>query len=411
MQQTILNLLTAGMADLKATTAERGSTGALTGDSSFGALLSQAMDAGAQQGAARGVGTVVPSASLLDLPGLLSVLLGENAQGSPQAPQAAADPATQQTKGTTPAGAVTNAGSVGQAVPSASPLDLPGLLSVLLGENAQASPQTVQAAADPAHQVPGDESKIESGTWKVTSAGVESAKTSDADANSKPEQQLQDLVMGLLALVLTKDAGTGGQTAVATGSDPGEEQAAAVAGSGLVNAVKGREETGLSQRSKTASNGSASNSAPETDNRRLLDTLALLLFTGLEAMRQEPGKASDASRMTQSTPAEDGRTGAEIAAALQRTSAAESGGTKAQGRVTLQARDEINGFAARLVATGTDAAASPSGGTKAYRAEFALSPAGDASADGNNLSLRISSYWAPASGYPAPAPADGASPS
>ena len=72
-----------------------------------------------------------------------------------------------------------------------------------------------------------------------------------AGTNLKPGQQLQDLIMGLLALVMTKDAGAGGQTAAATGSDSGEEKAAAEQGNGIITGVKDRDDTGPSQREQS----------------------------------------------------------------------------------------------------------------------------------------------------------------
>ena len=217
--------------------------------------------------------------------------------------------------------------------------------------------------------------------------------------NLKPGQQLQDLIMGLVALVMMKDAGAGGQTAAATGSDSGEEKAAAEAGNGLIAGVKDGDDAGLSHRSKVSSNNGASNSASETDNRHLLDTLALLLFTGLEAIQQEPGKESGASGETQSLLPKDGRTETEIAAApapAQRP----AGGPAAEsaddmGRETVASPgDELNGFAARFLDAGTDAAAST--GTTAVRAELTLAPAGEAGLGRKQSHPAGIHYWGPA---------------
>jgi hypothetical protein len=215
--------------------------------------------------------------------------------------------------------------------------------------------------------------------------------------------------MRLLALVITTDAGAGGQTAVAKGSDSGEEKAAAEPGNGLTTGVKDGDGDGTSHRSKASSNSGASGSASETDNRHLLDTVALLLFTGLEAITQEPGRESGASGETQSLLPKDGGTETEIAPVPAQPAAGgpavENPGVKGRETVALPG-DELNGFAARLLGAGTDAAAST--GTTAVRAEFALTPAGEAGADENSLTLQISTYWG--SAPPPPAKPDGASP-
>ena len=96
MQQTILNLLTTCMTELKATTAGLKVPAAPVGDSPFGVLLSQAMDEGSLQGAAGGVAQVKSSAPL-DLPALLLAFLGENVETSAQAAQATAGLALLQT--------------------------------------------------------------------------------------------------------------------------------------------------------------------------------------------------------------------------------------------------------------------------------------------------------------------------
>ena len=77
MQQALLNLLTTCMTDLKATTADLKVPAAPVGDSSFGALLSQAMDEalGCRE-PPRGDVAQVKASAPLDLPALLSALLG-----------------------------------------------------------------------------------------------------------------------------------------------------------------------------------------------------------------------------------------------------------------------------------------------------------------------------------------------
>ena len=347
MQRTMLNLPTTCMTDLKATIADLKVPAALVGDSPFGALLSQAMDEGSLQGAGGAVAQAKSSSSL-DLPALLLAFLGENVETSGQATQATAGPALQ-----------------------------------------TASNKDLKASDRPAAGSTRDEGTV-------------------AGTNLKPEQQLQNLVMRLLALVITTDAGAGGQTAVAKGSDSGEEKAAAEPGNGLTTGVKDGDGDGTSHRSK-ASNSGASGSASETDNRHLLDTVALLLFTGLEAITQEPGRESGASGETQSLLPKDGGTETEIAPVPAQPAAGgpavENPGVKGRETVALPG-DELNGFAARLLGAGTDAAAST--GTTAVRAEFALTPAGEAGADENSLTLQISTYWG--SAPPPPAKPDGASP-
>jgi len=336
------------MTDLKATIADLKVPAALVGDSPFGALLSQAMDEGSLQGAGGAVAQAKSSSSL-DLPALLLAFLGENVETSGQATQATAGPALQ-----------------------------------------TASNKDLKASDRPAAGSTRDEGTV-------------------AGTNLKSEQQLQNLVMRLLALVITTDAGAGGQTAVAKGSDSGEEKAAAEPGNGLTTGVKDGDGDGTSHRSKASSNSGASGSASETDNRHLLDTVALLLFTGLEAITQEPGRESGASGETQSLLPKDGGTETEIAPVPAQPAAGgpavENPGVKGRETVALPG-DELNGFAARLLGAGTDAAAST--GTTAVRAEFALTPAGEAGADENSLTLQISTYWG--SAPPPPAKPDGASP-
>jgi len=348
MQRTMLNLPTTCMTDLKATIADLKVPAALVGDSPFGALLSQAMDEGSLQGAGGAVAQAKSSSSL-DLPALLLAFLGENVETSGQATQATAGPALQ-----------------------------------------TASNKDLKASDRPAAGSTRDEGTV-------------------AGTNLKSEQQLQNLVMRLLALVITTDAGAGGQTAVAKGSDSGEEKAAAEPGNGLTTGVKDGDGDGTSHRSKASSNSGASGSASETDNRHLLDTVALLLFTGLEAITQEPGRESGASGETQSLLPKDGGTETEIAPVPAQPAAGgpavENPGVKGRETVALPG-DELNGFAARLLGAGTDAAAST--GTTAVRAEFALTPAGEAGADENSLTLQISTYWG--SAPPPPAKPDGASP-
>jgi len=344
----MLNLPTTCMTDLKATIADLKVPAALVGDSPFGALLSQAMDEGSLQGAGGAVAQAKSSSSL-DLPALLLAFLGENVETSGQATQATAGPALQ-----------------------------------------TASNKDLKASDRPAAGSTRDEGTV-------------------AGTNLKSEQQLQNLVMRLLALVITTDAGAGGQTAVAKGSDSGEEKAAAEPGNGLTTGVKDGDGDGTSHRSKASSNSGASGSASETDNRHLLDTVALLLFTGLEAITQEPGRESGASGETQSLLPKDGGTETEIAPVPAQPAAGgpavENPGVKGRETVALPG-DELNGFAARLLGAGTDAAAST--GTTAVRAEFALTPAGEAGADENSLTLQISTYWG--SAPPPPAKPDGASP-
>jgi hypothetical protein len=205
--------------------------------------------------------------------------------------------------------------------------------------------------------------------------------------------------MGLFALLMMKDAGAAAGTGAATGSDSGGEQVAAEAGNGIATGVKDPEGTGPSQRGKASSGNSASNSTSEADNQHLLNTLALLLFTGLGAIQQEPGKESGASVETESLLPKDGRTdtGTEIAASAQPA----AGGQAAQsadalGRETVaSAGSEPKEFAARLFGAGTDAASST--GTTAVRAEFAFTPAGKAGPEENSLTPQTSAYWAPAS--------------
>ena len=329
MQQTILNLLTTCMTELKATTAGLKVPAAPVGDSPFGVLLSQAMDEGSLQGAAGGVAQVKSSAPL-DLPALLLALLGENVETSGQTAQATAGLAALQT----------------------------------------ASDEDLKASVRPAAGSTRDEGTV-------------------AGTNLKSGQQLQDLIMGLLALVMAKEAGAGGQTAAATGSDSGEEKAAAEQGNGITTDVKDGDDDGPSHRSKASSNSGASSSASETDNQHLLDTLALLLFTGLETIRGEPGKESGTSGETQSLLPKDGGTERGVAAAQPATGGQAAENADMLGRETVASPgDELKGFAARILDAGTDAAAST--GTAAVRAEFALTPAGKAGGDENSLTLQIS---------------------
>ena len=361
MQQTILNLLTTCMTELKATTAGLKVPAALVGDSPFGVLLSQAMDEGSVQGAAGGVAQVKSSAPL-DLPALLLAFLGENVEASGQAAQTTAGLALLQT----------------------------------------ASDKGLKASAQPAAGSTQDEGTI-------------------AGTHFKSGQQLQDLIMGLLALVMTKEAGAGGQTAAATGSDSGEEKAAAEQDNGITTGVKSGGDDGPSHRSKASSNNGASNSASETDNRHLLDTLALLLFTGLETIRGEPGKESGTSGETQSLLPKDGGAERGVAAAQPAAGGQTVESARTEGRETVASPgDEPKGFAARFLdavteaptstgtaavtstrtaavtSTGTEAATST--GTAAVRAELTVTPAGGAGAGENSLTLQISVGNARASG-------------
>jgi hypothetical protein len=267
--------------------------------------------------------------------------------------------------------------------------------------------------------------------------------------------------MGLLALVMTKEAGAGGQTAAATGSDSGEEKAAAEQDNGITTGVKNGDDDGPSHRSKASSNNGASNSASETANRHLLDTLALLLFTGLETIRGEPGKESGTSGETQSLLPKDGGAERGVAAAQPAAGGQTVESARTEGRETVASPgDEPKGFAARFLdavteaitsagteaptstgtsavtsagteaptSTGTSAVtstrteaptstgtaavtstrtsavtsigteAATSTGTAAVRAELTLTPAGGAGAGENSLTLQISVGNARASG-------------
>ena len=353
MQQTILNLLTTCMTELKATTAGLKVPAALSGDSPFGVLLSQAMDEGSLQGAAGGVAQVKSSAPL-DLPALLLAFLGENVETSGQAAQATAGLALLQT----------------------------------------ASDKGLKASVKPAAGSTQDEGTI-------------------AGTHLKSGQQLQDLIMGLLALVMTNETGAGSQTAAATGSDSGEEKAAAAQDNGITTGVKSGDDDGPSHRGKASSNSGASNSASETDNRHLLDTLALLLFTGLETIRGEPGKESGTSGETQSLLPKDGGAEKGVAAAQPAAGGQTVESAHTEGRETVASPgDEPKGFAARFLdavteavtSTGTAAVTSTvtsavtssgteaptSTGTAAVRAELTLMPAGGTGAGENGLTLQIS---------------------
>ena len=369
MQQTILNLLTTCMTELKATTAGLKVPAALSGDSPFGVLLSQAMDEGSLQGAAGGVAQVKSSAPL-DLPALLLAFLGENVETSGQAAQATAGLALLQT----------------------------------------ASDKGLKASVKPAAGSTQDEGTI-------------------AGTHLKSGQQLQDLIMGLLALVMTNETGAGSQTAAATGSDSGEEKAAAAQDNGITTGVKSGDDDGPSHRGKASSNSGASNSASETDNRHLLDTLALLLFTGLETIRGEPGKESGTSGETQSLLPKDGGAEKGVAAAQPAAGGQTVESAHTEGRETVASPgDEPKGFAARFLdavteavtstgtaavtstvtsavtssgteaptSTGTAAVTSAvteaptSTGTAAVRAELTLMPAGGTGAGENGLTLQIS---------------------
>ncbi len=376
------------MTDFKATTAENKAIGALIGDSTFGALLSQAMNEGSQHGAAGAAGEVQSSVPL-SLSRLLSVLLEKEEATSTQTPETSAGQAALQT----PSDESLKA-SAGDAKPSAV-LDITALLSAFLGEDTATSGQTLRAEETTVADTTTSTQTCSMPTNATGSSGAAAGITRDegtaAGTNLKPEQQLQDLVMGLLALVMMKDAGAGGRTGAATGSDGTEEKSAAEAGNGLITGVKGRDNTGLSRRSGVSSNNGASTSTSETDNRHLLDTLALLFFTGLEAMQREPGKESGASGETQSLLPNEGRTETGTGIAVPGRPAA--GGPAEEsanmlGRETVaSAGDKPNGFAARLLGAGTDAASSTS--PTAVRAEFALTPAGEAGSDENSLSLQI----------------------
>ncbi len=282
MQQALLNLPTTCTTDLKATTADVKVPAALPGDSSFGALLSQAIDDASAQGASAGNVAQVKNSSPLDLVGLLSLLLGNDAAAS------------------------------GQTV-------LPTAL-----------PAALQTAGDGGLKGPGDESAVTSDEWLQGAAATAAGGTLDAgtaaSTNIKSGQQLQDLIMGLLALVMRK--GAGAQQAAATDANSAEEKAAAEQGSGITTGMNDTESTGPSERGKTSSSSSTSTGTSETENRHLLDTLALLLFTGIEAAKQVPVKESGASGETQSLPAADGRTEREItAAALLRTAGGPAAGS------------------------------------------------------------------------------------
>jgi hypothetical protein len=341
MQQTILSLLTACMTDLKATASDIKPGAALAGNSPFGALLSRAMNAGSLQGAG-GAGQVT-SSSPLDLSGFLSLLLGNDAAASGAAAQSAASPVALQTTGNE--GLKTSAGAAGGT---------------------------------------GDDEKTEG-------------------AGTKPVQQLQDLIMGLVALVIMKSTGAGDQTASAVGSDSGEEKAAAEQGNGITTGGKNGDDDGPSQRSKASSNSDASNSASQTDNQHLLNTVAVLLFAGLEAITQEPAKESGASGETQPLVPKGGRAEAEGAAAPASVERAADGAGMRGPETVASPGDDLKGFAARLLDAGTDATAptatatAPTG-TTAVRAGFALTPAGEAGPDGNSLTLQISVGNAGASG-------------
>ncbi len=297
-------------------------------------------------------------------------------------------------------GSLQGAASGATQVKSSASLDLPALLLALLGGDVAASGQTAQTTAGKA---------IDEGlkTSAQPAAGSTQDEGTAAGTNLKAGQQLQNLIMGLLALVMAKEAGAGGQTAAATGSDSGEEKATAEQGNGITTNVKDGDDNGPSHRSKASSNSGASSSAPQTDNQHLLDTLALLLFTGLETIRGEPGKESGTSGETQSLLAKDGGTERGAAAAQPATGGQAAENADMLGRETVASPgDELKGFTARFLDAGTDAAAST--GTATVRAELSLTPAGKAGGDENSLTLQISTYWG--SAPPPPAKPDGASP-
>ena len=215
------------------------------------------MDEGSQHGAAGGAGQV-PSSVPLNLSGLLSALLEKEVATSTQTPETSAGQAALQT----PSDESLKA-SAGDAKPSAV-LDITALLSAFLGEDTATSGQTLRAEETTAADTTTSTQTCSLPTNATGSSGAAAGITRDegtaAGTNLKPEQQLQDLVMGLLALVMMKDAGAGGRTGAATGSDGTEEKSAAEAGNGLITGVKGRDNTGLSRRSGMSSNNGASTS-------------------------------------------------------------------------------------------------------------------------------------------------------
>ncbi len=362
MQQTLLNLLTAGMTDLKATTMDLKPGTLPAGDSLFGTLLSQAMDEGSPQVPAGAVGETKPCAPL-DLPALLPALLGKDAAAFEQTLQTSAG---QEAHPASSAGWKVAGAWCPQASAAAAALPAEGTTKA---GSATVAPQTVPFATD--------------ATWSATT---------QAGAEPNPEQQLQDLIMGLVALVMMKDAGAQDQQAAATASVPGEQEAAAEQGNVPVTGPIGLGTTGLSQRSKVASNDATSGKTSETDTRHLLDTLALLLFAGLEAAKQEPDTSPAAPGETLPSLPKEGRagTGTATGPALKAQAAAAgpatSPGPKGPGTAALPG-GESKGFTAHLPGAGTDAAVT--GGKTMVRAEFALDPAA-ASAGENSLTLRVS---------------------
>ena len=202
------------------------------------------------------------------------------------------------------------------------------------------------------------------------------------DAGVKPDQQLQDLIMGLLALVVLK--GAGAQPAAAASTDMGEEKAGLDASPGSASEPS---EAGASGAPRALSSSGPSNSESQTDNQSLLGALAVLLFSGLEAaIAWQGGRGAESAGQSGARAPNNGSTERQVASPAQL--AGVSPGDRRQTASALSA-GETQPLAARLFDAWKGEAATPSGPATAVRAEAGLTPAGENLLGDQSLTMRV----------------------
>ncbi len=400
MPRMISNLMTSGTADLTAGSADFKRTSALSGNTGFGSYLSRAMgknatsdedqDVQADAGGAQSNGS-------LDLATLLSTLLQKKETSSGQTDEKAGSVQTEATAAWVAQSDFsllmqTTAGKTAGGAQSNGSLDLATLLSTLLGQKETSSEQTTEAVASsdatPATAYEGtvsmeslllEKEKILSqqaaaGKSSGTSANQTENKGKTNSAANKTDQELQDLVAGLLALAMLKDAGANTRTSAES----------SVSGNSLDASLAGAEDSAVSASSqgKTSSSNDSSTGLSQMNNQDLLSSLAVLLFSGLETATGVQGTAAT----------EDG--GQSVAARLADSSAERQINAESVRQSNLRQEQttgalspaEVQSLAARLFNAGKEVSA---GSEKAARAQAALTPAAQPAAGDQTLTVTV----------------------
>ena len=214
------------------------------------------------------------------------------------------------------------AGTAGAASSeTATPLDLAELLSTLIGQDGKGFIQVLQGKAGASAEA-GTVAAGADGAKEATVAAGNRTVGSGEDGSGATGPELKSLLVGLLSLVFGDNASHAAKSG-ATGSSDGE----ASEGTGDPSyAARASEDGGAAGKSKE-------------DGQPLLETVALLLFAGMQAiLAGQSGVAGSADGARSAVP-ENGNEGGELTAAYGTGSPREDGNFPSAGLPAIESRN------------------------------------------------------------------------